>query len=99
MENCLFGSVSLTKNNDIVKYKYSGYGIGFDRKGTFSLGNGFGKNCIIFAVDTSSSVHIDNNKKYILILGEGLIQVLDGTILTAEWKIQSNVLHCKGANS
>ena len=30
--NCLFGSVKLTKNPDIGKYKYSGYGIGFDRK-------------------------------------------------------------------
>ena len=34
-ENCLFGSVKLTKNTDIDKYGYSGYGIGFDRKGFF----------------------------------------------------------------
>ena len=33
LENCLFGAVSLTKNADINKYKYSGYGIGFDRHG------------------------------------------------------------------
>ena len=32
LENCLFGAVSLTKNNDIDKYKYSGYGIGFHKK-------------------------------------------------------------------
>ena len=31
LENYLFGGVSLTKNADIDKYKYSGYGIGFDR--------------------------------------------------------------------
>ena len=31
LENCLFGAVSLTKIDDIDKYKYSGYGIGFDR--------------------------------------------------------------------
>ena len=30
LENCLFGSVRLTKNPDIDKHKYSGYGIGFD---------------------------------------------------------------------
>ena len=30
LENCLFGAVSLTKNTDIDKYKYSGYGIRFD---------------------------------------------------------------------
>ena len=35
LENCLFGAVSLTKNGDIDKYKYSGYVIGFDRKGSF----------------------------------------------------------------
>ena len=32
LEICLFGAVRLTKNTDIDKYKYSGYGIGFDRK-------------------------------------------------------------------
>ena len=41
LENCLFGAVRLTKNADIDEYKYSGYGIGFDRKGTFSVDNGF----------------------------------------------------------
>ena len=30
IKNCLFGAVTLTKNADIEKYKYSGYGIGFD---------------------------------------------------------------------
>ena len=30
LNNCLFGSVKLTKNADPDKYKYSGYGIGFD---------------------------------------------------------------------
>ena len=84
LENCLFGAVSLTKNNDIDKYKYSGYGIGFDRKGKFSVGNGFGRNCIIFGVDVSSSVHVDNRRKDILILGEGPTQGLDDTTLTVE---------------
>ena len=35
LKNCLFGAVNLTKNDDIDKYRYSGYGIGFDRKGFF----------------------------------------------------------------
>ena len=34
--NCLFGAVRLTENADIDKYKSSGYGIGFDRKGPYS---------------------------------------------------------------
>ena len=35
--NCLFGSVKLTKNAGLDKYKYSGYGIGFDSRSEFSL--------------------------------------------------------------
>ena len=53
----------MTKNTDINKYKYSGYGIGFDRQGNFSFpGNGLGRNVIIFGVDMSSSTKIDNKK-------------------------------------
>ena len=35
LKNCLFGAVTLTKNADIDKYGYSGYGIGFDRREVF----------------------------------------------------------------
>ena len=48
LENCLFGAASLTKHVDIDQHKYSGYGIGFERKGEFSFGNGFSRNVIIF---------------------------------------------------
>ena len=71
LENCLIGAVKLNKLPDIDQYKYSGYGIGFDRKGSFSLGNETGRNAIIFGVDMSSSPHFDNKKKDILILGKG----------------------------
>ena len=64
LENCLFGAVTITKNADINKYKYSGYGIGFDRRSSFSFpGGGFGQNVLIFGVDMSFSAHIDNKKK------------------------------------
>ena len=72
LRNCLFGAVTLTKNADIEKYGYSGNGIGFDRRGSFSFpGVGFGQNVIIFGADMSSSAHIDNKGKNILILGIG----------------------------
>ena len=80
LENCLFGSVKLTKNADIDKYGYSGYGIGFDRETSFSIGNETGKNVIIFGVDMSSSSKIDNRKKDILILGKGPTQGLEHTL-------------------
>ena len=30
LENYLFGAIKITKSSDIDKYKYSGYGLGFD---------------------------------------------------------------------
>ena len=44
LENCLFGGVKLTKHADIDLYKYSRYGLGFDRKGFFSIGDEIGRN-------------------------------------------------------
>ena len=80
IENCLFGSVKLTKNADINKYKYFGYGIGFERKGFFSHpSGGTGRNVIIFGVDMSLSTELDNRKKDILILGKGSTQRLEYT--------------------
>ena len=84
LENCLFGAVTLTKNADIGKYGYSGYGIGIDRKGSFSFSSGgYGQNVIIFGVNMNSSIHIDTKKKDILILGRVPTQGLEST-LTAE---------------
>ena len=109
LENCLFGIAKLTRSTDIDNYKRFGYGIGFDRKGFFSIGDEVGRNVIIFGVDMSSSPHIDNKGKDILILGKGQTQGLGERSLTAE-KLYSikftkeNTkfclsLHYNGANS
>ena len=109
IKNCLFGAVTLTKNADIEKYRYSGYGIGFDRRSSFSFPcGGFGQNALIFGTDMNSSIHIDNKKKYILVLGRGPTQGLEST-LTAEKMYYINFtitknkfcrsLHYNGANS
>ena len=60
LENCFFREVELTKHPDIDQNKYSGYVTGFDRKEKCPVGKGYGRNCIIFGVDMSSSLHIDN---------------------------------------
>ena len=110
IKNCLFGAVTLTKNADIDKYRYSGYGIGFDRRSDFSFpGGGFGQNIIIFGADINSSIHIDNKGKDILILGKGPTQGLGEHWLTAEKMYSINFtltkkrfclsLHYNGANS
>ena len=64
VKNCLFGAVTLTKNADIEKYRYFGFGTGLNRRLSFSFpGNGFGQNVLMFGVDMKSSSHIDNKKK------------------------------------
>ena len=109
MENCLFGAVTLTKNADIERYKYSGYGTGFDRKGSFSFSNGgYGQNVLTFGADMTTFIHIDKKKKDILVLGRGPRQGLEST-LTAEKMYSINFteknkkfclrLHYNGVNS
>ena len=85
VRNSLSGAFRLAINAGIDKYGYSGYGIGFDRRGSFSFpGGGFGGNVIVFGVDMSSSVRVDNKKNDILILGKGPMQGLGEHSLTAK---------------
>ena len=58
---------------------------------------GFGGNVIILGVDMCSSVHVDNKKKDILILGKGLMQGLGKHSLTTE-KIYSLISQWLGKN-
>ena len=105
----MFGAVSLPKHVDIDQYKYSGYDIGFDRKWEFSFGNGFGRNCIIFGADMSSSVDAKNATKNILVRDKDFVQGLDNTTIYAEKMYSVNFtennkrfclsLHYNGANS
>ena len=107
LENCLFGAIKIAKHIDVNLYKYSGYGIGFDRKGSYSVGSEIGRNVIIFEVDMSSWTKIDNGKKDILILGKPPTQGLQHT-LSAEKLYSINFtkentkfclsLHYNGAN-
>ena len=82
--------------------------MGFDRRSSFLfLHCGFGQNVLIFGADMSSSAHIDNKKKDILVLGKGPTQGLEHT-LTAEKMYSINFtvtkkkfclsLHYNGAN-
>ena len=85
----------MTKIVNINKYWYSGYGIGFDRRSSFSFpGSRFGQNVLIFGADMSSSANIDNKKKDILLLGKGQIQALEHT-LTAEKMYSINFIEKK----
>ena len=68
-----------------------------------------GKNVIIFTADMTTSMHIDNKNKDILILDKGPTQGLDNNTLTAEAKYAINFtqpikifvlsMHYNGSNS
>ena len=109
LKNCLFDVATLTKNDDIDKYLYLGYGVGFDRISSFSFpSSGFGQNILIFGVDMSSSAHFDSKKKYILVLRKEPIQGLEHTptaekIYSIDFTLTKKKfclsLHYNGANS
>ena len=85
----MFGAAKLTKNADPDK--------GFDSClikvlifvwSLFSLpGPDWGKIVFIFGGDNSFSMHVDNKKKEILVLGEGPTQRWEWITITAEAKI------------
>ena len=110
LNSCLLGSVKLNKNADVDKYVYAGYVIGFDLRSELSLPDGsMENNVIIFGADVSSSVHINNVNKDIVILDEVLTQRLDDSALTIGDKYLINFpisgkkillsLHYNGSNS
>ena len=69
------GAVKLAKNVDIDKHKYSGYGTEFDARGNFLYPNDtFGQNVIILGVNMCSSVHANNKKYNLFVLGESITQ-------------------------
>ena len=87
LKDYLFGGTKLAKNVDAGKYSYSGYGIGFNSRSVCSYPDfGLGKNVVIFGVDNSSLVLVDNKKNDILVLGEGATRELDGATITTKVK-------------
>ena len=106
LKNCLSGAVTLTKTANIDKYGYSSYGIGFDRRGSFSFPGGeYGQNRLILEADMSVSAHIDNNKRHISIRNRSSTRIrktaekIYSINFTVTRKKLCLSLHYNGANS
>ena len=109
----MFGAIDAVRPNnskDPDNFIYSGWRIGFDRNGTFGHPEGgTARNIIIFGVDMSRSVHASNKTKEFLVLGRGLIQLIEKTTIYAEKMYSPNCnaenkiyvlsLHYNGDNS
>ena len=62
-----------------------------DSRSLFSFSNcDWGKNFVIFGIDNSSLAHLDNKKKFKLVLGEGPTHSLDDATITTEAKYSIN---------
>ena len=92
IQNALFGAMQTTKNADISKNNYKGYGICFDERSQFDhtiSEGGFahtknGRNVLIFGADMSFSVHTTNRANNIYVMGDGLMQGIHDTMLYVE---------------
>ena len=84
--------LKITKNaTDSSKNKYEGYGICFDEGGKFTKRNiTNGKNIIIFGSDMSFSIHANNRANNIYVLGDLLVQGINGTSIYAEKIYKTN---------
>ena len=51
----------------------------FDGVGSWSFGNGFARNVIIFGVDNNSASHAENRKNNFLVLGESPTYGINGS--------------------
>ena len=108
--NALFGAMEITKNPDTSKYKYKGYGICFDKGGSFSeLSISNRRNVLIFGVHESFSVHSNNKANNIYVMGTDFVQGINDTTLYADKVYSQNFtqpskkfvlgLHYNGDNS
>ena len=85
LKDCLYGTVNLTRDADPDKCSYLGYSIRFDSRSLCLFPNfDWNKTVVIFGVNNSSSAHIGNKKKSILVFRKGLTQELDDTTITTE---------------
>ena len=98
IQNTLFGTVKITKNTNISKNKYEGYGICFDEGGEFShmvkKGNfdhtTLARNVLIFCADMNFNSHANNKANNIYVMGKDFIQGINNTTLYAEIEFHNN---------
>ena len=93
IQNALFGAMQITKDaTDNSKNIYKGYCICFDERSEFGhriTEGGFthttnGRNVLIFGADMSFSVHATNRANHIYLMGDGLTQGINDTMIYVE---------------
>ena len=83
LKHFLFCATNIVKNSDESKYVHSGYEMVFDAAVSWSFGNEFVSNVVVFVVGNRSSSHPDNCKNNTLVLDKRPIDDIIGSIGTA----------------
>ena len=87
IQNSLFGAMQITKNADISKYNYKGYGICFNGRKEFAhvrkRGN-FNDTTMARNVNVSFNKHANNKRNNIYVMGKDYVQRINDTTLYAE---------------
>ena len=110
LENTILGVLSRLRILILIRILMLGMILDLIHMNFFLLshGSGFCENVIMFGVDNSTSVHVDNRKKSILVLCKSLKDKLDGSKIKADAeyfyfseqrKIIFLILHCNWSNS
>ena len=118
IQNALFAAMQITKNaTDYDKNNYKAYGICFDARTEFGHTITEGghahttdaRNVLIFGADMSFSTHATNRANHIYLMGTGLTQGINDTMIYAEKNVYRNFtdfgkkvvlsLHYNGDNS
>ena len=77
--------MEITKSANASKYKYKGYGICFDKGGSFSEGSiNNARNVLIFGVHESSLIRSNNKANNIYVMSKDFIQGISDTTLYAD---------------
>ena len=102
--------MKITKNANTSKYKCKGYGICFDKGGSFSEGSiNNGRNVLIFGVHETSLLRSNNKANNIYVMSKDFVQEINDTTLYADKVYSQNFtqpnknfvlsLHYNGDNS
>ena len=99
VQNALFGATEITKNADISKYNYKGYGICFDEGGRLSEGSiNSGRNVIIFSVHENSVIHSNNKTIFILWVKIMFKESTTRHFMLAKYTVKILFNHVKSSN-
>ena len=83
--------IKSVRNTIKSKFTYNGRKIAFDGEGSWSFGNDFDSNVVIFGFDNTLSSHAENRKNTFLVLCEGPVEGINDSTGLVQQKKQISI--------